>query len=641
MSTLEREATSSNTRALMDFLRQYAPFNQMELTHLALLVQCCHLHYFADSDTVLDPGGGAVERFYIVKQGRIRGVRPAPQGEALLTTFEITQGECFPLAALLGERATRTRHLAVGDTFCLSLMRADFIKVFTESETFRDYCLRGVSSLLDQVNRQVRKQALQNVGEAANLDLPLSRYTQRQLIQGPPSLSVQEAVARMHAANVSSLIITSPEEKALGIFTLHDLRALVAEKPEAVAAPVEDFMSSPVHALPHTASSFEAALLMAEHHCGHLCLLSEESRVIGVVSERDLFALQKVSVVQLTRTIAHAPELHTLIALREDIANLVDALLARGAGARQLLAIITRLNDHMVRRVITLNLRRHDPGLPFCWLSFGSEARQEQTLHTDQDNAILFQTPPGMSADQARAALLPWAQEVNRDLAACGFALCPGQIMAGNPALCLSQEEWRAKLLSLLADFSPQQLLHSVIFLDCRVIYGEAGAAEDLFADIRARIREHSLFQRQLAEQALEHKPPLTLFNGFAYAPPGDRHGDKHSLELKRQGLTPFVDAARVFALAHGVASHNTFERLEQLGRQGVFRETDANAWLEAYGLIQLLRMRAHQAQQREQLALSNLLRPDDLNPLDKRILREALRQAQRLQQALSLAYRR
>ena len=114
------------------------------------------LRFYGEGETIIKPTDGPVEHFYIVKQGRVHGERPHSARRGTETTFEITSGECFPLAALIGERATRTEHLAAEDTFCLLLNKPAFIKLFSLSNPLRDFALRGVSSLLDQVNQQVQ-----------------------------------------------------------------------------------------------------------------------------------------------------------------------------------------------------------------------------------------------------------------------------------------------------------------------------------------------------------------------------------------------------------------------------------------------------------------------------------------------------
>ncbi|QSP94266.1 CBS domain-containing protein [Marinobacter salinisoli] len=624
-----------NTRAIMSFLREHAPFSNMDDAHLAHFAEHATLRFYADGDQVISPDEGVVKRFYVVKQGRIRGERHSAKEGRAETTFEISLGECFPLAALIGERPTRTLHRAVGDTFCLSIEQDAFITLFSDSDPFRDFCLRGVSSLLDQVNRRIQSKAMASMGSSNTLDTPLENYALRNPIVCSPDLPVSKAVARMHDNNVGSIIVTDDNRHPAGIFTLRDLRTLVAEGKSPLDIPIGQVMTPEPCSLPSGADAFEAAMLMAEHHFAHLCVVDDEDHLIGVVSERDLFSLQRVDLVNLARTIGTATHLRTLVALRADVSRLVDSMLAHGADSGQVVKIITTLNDVTVRRVLELNIKRNDPGIPFTWLTFGSEGRQEQTLLTDQDNGILFLTPEGMTEDQVREKLLPFARTVNDELAECGFTLCKGNIMASNPKLCLSDQEWDDWFIRFIDASTPQNLVYSSIFLDMRAVYGDTEPLHLLLDKVLTRIRKNALFQKMLAGNALQRKPPLTMFRNFRYISDGDRQ----ALDLKRQGLAPFVESVRVFALANGVKTANTLERMDELVKKGIFDAKDGNAWREAYSLIQAIRMRAHQEMLKRDEELTNFIDPDDLNPLDRRILRESFRQAQRLQQKLEVTY--
>lgn len=624
-----------NIRAIMTFLREHAPFSNMDDAHLAHFAEHTTLQFFADQDVVIAPDDEVIRQFHVVKQGRIRGERENPDTGETETTFEISQGECFPLAALIGERPTRTLHRASGDTFCLTLDHDNFVTLFADSDPFRDFCLRGVSSLLDLVNQRIQTGAMASIGPSHSLDTPLERFAIRNPIVCSPDMPLRRAVARMHENSVGSIVITDDARKPVGIFTLRDLRTVVAEGTTSLDTPIGQVMTQNPCCLPAQADAFEAAMLMAEHHFAHICVKGEDNALIGVVSERDLFSLQRVDLVNLARTIGTASHLRTLVSLRSEVSRLVDTMLAHGADSGQVVKIITTLNDVTVRRVLELNLKRHDPGIPFTWLTFGSEGRQEQTLLTDQDNGILFQTPEGMTEDQVREVLLPFAETVNQELAECGFTLCKGNIMASNPKLCLSGQEWDDWFIRFIDASTPQNLVYSSIFLDMRAVFGPREPLHQLLDKVLGRIRGNALFQKMLAENALNRRPPLNMFRGFRYAPDGDRH----TIDLKRQGLSPFVESVRVFALAHGVEAANTLERMQQLARKGVFDDKDANAWQEAYSLIQAIRMRAHQQQLDQQQPLSNYINPDHLNPLDRRILRESFRQAQRLQQKLEVTY--
>jgi len=632
-----RTAVLQNIQGTLQFLQRFPPFNQMEHSHLAYLVEQCQLRFYACGESIVKPADGPVEHFYIVKQGRVVGERQHLVKPGVETTFEITSGECFPLAALLGERATRTEHLAGEDTFCLQLNKAAFIRVFSMSEVFRDFALRGVSSLLDQVNQQVRQRAVETLGTQYSLNTPLGELAMRHPVVCTAQTPLREAVRLMHEQQVGSIVVVDAQRYPTGIFTLRDLRQVVASADADLGAPIERHMTVKPFYLSPQASAFDAAMAMTERHIAHVCLV-ENRRLCGVVSERDLFSLQRVDLVHLARTIRHAPRLDTLVSLRGEISQLVERMLAHGASSTQITQIITLLNDHTVCRVIELALaERGDPGVPFSWLCFGSEGRREQTLHTDQDNGILFEAADSAEADTIRARLLPLAQYINQCLAQCGFTLCKGNVMAGNPDLCLSRSEWARRFAGFVREASPENLLGSSIYFDLRVVWGDEQGCEQLRRGLLEQVADNRIFQRMLAENALRQRPPVGRLREFVLTRQGN---DKAAtLDLKVQGLTPFVDGARLLALANGVGACNTLERLRQLVAKGVIEPLDGAAYEEAYHFIQQTRMQQHQRQARDNLPYSNRLDPDSLNHLDRRILREALRQAQRLQSSLALRY--
>ena len=634
-SSTGKTAVLQNIHGTMEFLRKYPPFRQMDSAQLAYLVEHCQLRFYAAGESIIKPGDGPVQHFYIVKQGLVVGERPHSARRGSETTFEIASGECFPLAALLGERATRTEHLAGEDTFCLLLGKDAFVRLFAQSAPFRDFALRGVSSLLDQVNQQVQLRAAENLGAQYSLDTTLRELALQQPVTCSAATPLRDAVRRMHEQHVGSIVIVDESERPAGIFTLRDLRRVVADG-ESLEQPISALMTQRPFHLPPEASAFDAALAMTERHIAHVCLVEHE-RLVGVVSERDLFSLQRVDLVHLARTIRHAGRIETLVALRSDIRLLVERMLAHGASSTQITQLVTLLNDHTVCRVIELVLEElGDPGVPFSWLCFGSEGRREQTLHTDQDNGILFEADSPEQAEHMRQRLLPVARRINQRLAECGFALCRGNIMAGNPELCLSRREWAQRFAAFVREATPESLLASSIYFDLRVVWGDEQGCAQLRRQLLADVADNSLFQRLLAANALRHRPPLGRFRDFVVARKG---AEKDTFDLKEEGLTPFVDGARLLALAHGVEDSSTLRRFAELVRLEVIDAQDGAAYEEAYHFIQQARLQLHQQQAAQNLPLSNRLDPDSLNHLDRRILRESFRQAQRLQASLALRY--
>lgn len=642
MSTADALAAAGKTAVLqnihgtMEFLRKFPPFNLMEKAHLAYLVENCELRFYAAGEHIISPDDGVVQHFYIVKQGRVHGQRPHSAKRGSETTFEVIVGECFPMAALMGERATRTAHLAAEDTFCLLLNKPAFVQLISISSPFRDFAIRGVSSLLDLVNQQAQMRAVETLGENYSLETSIGELAVHHPVACLPDLPLREAVALMQQNNVGSIVIVDEQQRPLGIFTLRDLRRVIGAEAGELSAAISCYMTHEPFHLPPEATAFDAAIAMTERHIAHVCVV-DNGQLVGVISERDLFSLQRVDLVHLAQTIGHADRVEALVAIRGRIKQLVDNMLAHGASSTQITHIITLLNDHTVRRVIELAIRdMGDPGVPFTWLCFGSEGRREQTLHTDQDNGILFEATDAAEAALRRGRLLPLADRINRDLDTCGFTLCRGNIMAGNPELCLSRQEWGRRFSAFVREATPENLLSSTIFFDLRAVWGPQEGCEQLRQDLLAEVADNRIFQRMMADNALRHRPPVGRFRDFVLARKGD---GKDTLDLKVQGLTPFVDGARLLALANGIGECNTLERLRRLVEKGIIDAKDGAAYEEAYHFIQQTRMQHHQQQARDEAPYSNRLDPDTLNALDRRILRESFRQAQRLQTSLAVRY--
>jgi CBS domain-containing protein len=309
-------------------------------------------------------------------------------------------------------------------------------------------------------------------------------------------------------------------------------------------------------------------------------------------------------------------------------------MLAQGVAAEQLTQFISTLNDLLTERIIELECTATgisdgplcQAGL--CWLALGSEGRLEQTLNTDQDNGLIFAVPEGATAEQIRAQLLPLAKRINDALDACGFPLCKGNVMASNPEWCLSLDEWKDKFGDWIFRGDMPVLLNASIFFDFRPLYGKRELAMELRDWLNTKIKDHRLFLRSMTQNALGNRPPLGLVRDFVV-------GEGNMLDLKFNGITPFVDAARILSLAAGVSETATIRRLRAAGENWHMETGEVEGWVEAFLYIQLLRLRLQHDQAERNEAMSNKVDPDTLNNLDRRILKEAFRQGRRIQSAL------
>jgi CBS domain-containing protein len=471
-------------------------------------------------------------------------------------------------------------------------------------------------------------------GEQQTLALSLRALVRNEPIVCREDRSVRDAVAIMHERGVGSVVVVDAESRPVGIFSERDLVEAVARGEDTRS--VAELMTRDPFALPAHAFAYEAALIMINNHIRHV-LVTDEAKLIGVVSERDLFSLQRLGLGELTTEIRLAGEVATLVNIAAEINKLSRLLVNQGVAAEQLTLYVTVLNDRLCQRVIEVVRKRHQwEHTSWCWLAFGSEGRLEQTFSTDQDNGIIFEAHDGAAPDEVRARLLPFAREVNEALDACGFCWCKGNIMASNAELCLSVEEWRRKMAGWLENWEPKALLDATIYFDFRPLYGDATLASDLRLWILQRTQANAAFLRKMAENAVKIRPALGTLRDFVT---DDVPDAPHSIDLKAYGARLFVDAARIYALAQGLPQTNTVERLRAAGAAAGMGTGETEATVDAFLVIQQLRLRHQASQDVLTEDNANRINPDELNELERHILKESLRLARKLQQRLALDY--
>ena len=551
---------------LRQALASHAPFSRMTDDDIARVVRASHLQYFETGETILSPDAIRPRDCYVIRQGVVRGERPQASGGSSVL-WELAVGEMFPLSALLAHRGVTSAYRAAADTFCLVFPNAVFDALISTSPVFQDFCSRRLTHLLDLSRMQLQAEYVANVIEQRPFATELGRILRQELESCAPDTPLSAALAAMEARRIGAMVVVDDHGKPRGIFTRQDVIGRVVLAQRALATPIRDVMSAPAITLSAEATATDGALLMAQHGIRHIVVIDRVGRCSGVVSERDLFSLQRLSVRELASAIRRASGIPALIQCATDIRALSHALVAQGLAAGRMTQMISTLNDQLTARVLDILAPSFElSGLALCWLGMGSEGRGEQTIATDQDNGLIFVShEQGTSPAAVRERLLPFAREVNVALDRCGYPLCKGGVMAMNPRWCASLDEWHAAFENWIDRGDPASLLTANIFFDFRPLWGVASLAQTLRTSIAERALSNARFLKQMSDNALANRPPLS-WRGELKASEGK--SGVVGIDLKMNGSAPFVDAARILALASGITATNTVERLERAATQ-------------------------------------------------------------------------
>jgi CBS domain-containing protein len=621
------------SHSLVQNLRQQVmqglPFSKMAEADVDFFLSRSREAYFAPKEVILSPADGAPEFLYLIRQGRVSGRRDIPGIEE--TAFSLDAGSLFSIGSAFANRPVSTTYSAIDDCFCLLFPVATMRQLQAQSKPFSDFLSNRIWGLLQESRTALRNSFASQALADQSLESRLGDLHLKKPLTTGPNTPLREALTLIHEKKVGSILVTEDERTIVGILTRYDVLSRVTLSDLDLNTPISAVMSTGVKTLSVDDTAEMAGLLMSRFNIRHLPIL-ESGRLVGIISERDLFSLQRLSLSNISTSIRATEDLQGLKKCADDIRTFARNLLGQGVQARQLTALISHLNDVLTEQLIAMVASRYQLNHSrFAWIALGSEGRSEQTIATDQDNALVYADEDG---EAQRAVYLQFAREVNEALDVCGYPLCKGNIMASNPELCLSQQEWLSRFDRWIEQGNPEDLLKASIFFDLRALAGNPDLLIPLKELVRVKAAAIPRFIKLLAENALNSRVPL---NWLGAIEPTEINGQK-TIDLKVQGTALMVDAARIYSLAHGIESINTRERLAAVGRALNVPEVESAAWITAFEFLQTQRL-AVQIAEVTMNGNPNAIDIDQLNSVDRSILKESLLKVRSLQQHLQLDY--
>ncbi len=622
------------------FFRKILPFDGLDDATLNEIARHCRVDFYPKGTRLLTAGETDITHLFLIQRGGVKAFIEDDQGEVTLKDF---RGEGAYIGALGIIRGTvaNLNIETVEDTFCFLLPRETFLKLVEEQPSFSHYYLKSFSEKV--VKTAYRELRHHKVSKRSGEDLYLFSVRVGDLVKTLRKVSgddsIQEAAALMAEYRVGSLLIHDPadEDDIVGIITDRDLRSKVVAAGLDYSLPVKEIMTGPVQTVLSQALCFDVLLKMMSTSIHHLAV-ERRGQIMGVVTSHDIMLLQGHSPYYLFKEIRGEQKIVGLYSLAQKIPEVIRSLIKEGAKAGNITQMIAILNDHILERMLTLLEQELGPApLPYCWLLMGSEGRREQTFKTDQDNAILYADPADDTEKEAAEIYFKeFAARAIDHLVNCGYPLCPGEIMATNPKWCQPLSVWKGYFRNWIGAPDPAELLNATIFFDFRAGYGDASLARELRKHLNQKAQEKDIFLYHLARQCMSTRVPLSFFKSFIV----DKDGaHKNQLDIKRQGLTPFVNFARVLALKHGINETNTLARLKALF-DGEFINRDIwSSTNDAYEL-QMQQRLIHQLRQIEEGILpDNHINPEQLSELDRRMLKDAFTVIERLYSVLDKLY--
>ena len=612
------DADAVSVHDVAGFLGRFAPFDALEPEALEAVGRAVEIEFHPSGDVVFAQGAAPAAHVWVVRSGAVELV----DRERVLD--ELGPGEMFGHPSMLSGLPTGFEARAREDTLCYRLP-ADVVAPVLAMPAGMSFVARSLLA---------RAEAPAGIlGEDLAAD-PAHRRVDSFLRTAPvlcaPDTPIRDAARRMTDAGLSSVIVELGGGR-LGIVTDRDLRTHVATGGVPVDAPVSSVMTPDAFTVAPDRLGIEAVIDMLDRGVRHAPVVDGRGRVLGVLDDVDLLAAEGRTPFHLRRTIADAPSRTELEAAGRELPAMLVALFDAGVAPGRISAVQTIVIDALTRRLLDLAIAELGPApVPFSWLALGSLGRREAVPSSDADTGLVWD---GDDADpQIRHWMGELAARVVDGLGRCGLAPDDHGVRADRPLFARSADAWRTELKAWIDDPAQEKALIAVsVLFDGRVVAGE-GLGRPVATWLAPEARRRALL-RLLARLALAHRPPTGFLRDIVVEHSGEHRG---ALDIKRGGVLPIADLARWAGITAGATDPGTAARIARGAQAGILTADDARTLSEAWDLVTGLRLEHQVGRLRAGRPPDDHLRPDELNPLTRRYLREAFRAVAAVQKHVS-----
>ena len=626
----------AEVREIRDHMSRHPPFDGLADELLDEVAGAVEIAYSKAGSTVSERDG-PVQALSYIRSGAVEVYRP--NGELY---DRLGEGDIFGQFDLLRNRQVRFPVQAIEDTLLYLIPKPVFDRLSAEDDNFADFVELTGSRLKSAVEQSLRNNDM--------MATPVRRLISRLPVMIEENATAQAAARLMTENDVSSVLLikpgndedsdrmfTDPDGRPwllTGMITDKDLRQRIIADGASGQTPLSLISHGGLITIQSGESVNEAMLTMLRNNIQRLPILHRR-RPVGVVHLSDIVRYETNNSVYLVNSIFKRTSVKALARLKPEVRASFLRLVEEGATSRTIGGAMSSVGRSLMRRLVELaEAELGPPPVPYCFMVHGSLARNDQSIITDQDNAMVLHD----SFDPKRhdEYFRELARRVSDGLDACGYAYCKGDVMATNDAWRQPLARWKRYFSDWIASPDPQRLLHSSIFFDLDAVHGEERFVEELQDLVATRAKASPRFLAALARNALNRTPPLGFFRTFVLEHDG-RHDN--TINIKRRGIAPLNDVIRVHALGVGSRAQNGFERLDDVSSAGALPAGQTDRLSHALEFLSMVRMR-HQAQEiRDDHEPHNAIQPEHVSDDERYNLKEAFQILSNAQKFLRFRY--
>jgi len=611
------------------FLKDYPPFSYLDYETLEKLSSVLTVRYLEEEEVLFKEGDKGHNRCFVVRQGNI--LLSKKDGEDVALVDQCEEGDILGVRSILTSNPYVLTAICKEESLIYEIEKETFQKLLDDYPRFALFFASGYAAGQAVVRKQ-ENESSESFFKLSEQHVDFSKN----VLTCSTETTIQEAAQRMSERKVGSIVVIDELSFPKGIVTDTDLRNKVVATSLSLDSQIGSIMSSPIATIGPVFTHSELLIHMMRKRVHHLVITedgSDKSKLVGVISDHDVLLSQNDNPAALVKALRKSKISSEWPAIRNKAEEQVQDFINKDLSVSLISNFITEINDQLIQNAIeeALEVVPEAKPIPFCWLSLGSEGREEQLLRTDQDNAILFDAKGDFEGTQK--IMLRLANHVNEALMKSGFEECPANIMARNPAYCQDIAGWESYFSKWIETPEPKALMNATIFFDFRSLYGSPALVSHLQHSLVDKLENHDIFLNHLAANAIQNPPPLGFFKQFLVEKGGEHNEE---FDIKKRAMMPLSDAARTLCLQYKLTTvQNTPARFRKLATIDTANKVLYEECTQAYEVL----MKTRAKYGLKYGSSGRFVKVDGMNKLEKQMLKSAFLPIKEIQRLLEVRF--
>ncbi len=596
-----------------------SPFDCLDAEERQLVRNSVDIAYFRAGEAILEPGIEPGHLFVLIKGH----VQQLDEEQQVITTYG--PDDTFDGRALVAGRVT-SRFVAQEEVLAYQLARKAVNELIARNATFGALLFSDLSNKLSALAQRRSQHEMQS--------LTMARVSETGVRAGQvvdAATTIVEVARVFQEHKISSVLVRdgSTTPPRLGIFTNTGLQRAILDGTPLDRLPVGRLATFTLVCVKPSDPVGEALALMLRHNVHRVVVQDGDGSVPGVLEALEVFSFLSNHSYLVGLQIAQSRDLAGLAEASRQITKLIAILHRGGTRVGMIARLVSELNAKLFERawqlIAPLELLKNS-----CLFVMGSEGRGEQLLKTDQDNGLVLRDGYEPPAD-----LDAICNRFTQALIDFGYPPCPGGIMINNPAWRQPESAFRETVRRWMLMPNAESLMALAIFLDAHPVCGDAALLEPLREEVFSLAADSDAFKARFAAA-------ITLFDehtGWWNRLLTLGENDPDRLDLKKAGIFPLVHGVRSLAMDKRIRECGTAERVQALVSAGHMAPEIGSDVVQSLHFFMGLKLKAGLQELELGRDVSGGVKPDQLNSLDRDLLKDTLGVVKRFKATLRLRY--